>query len=266
MNGSGLPPALASGLAQRQIPMIDGLRAVAVLMVVVYHSGYEWVPGGLGVLMFFVISGFLITWLLLKENQKHGTVSLGRFYTRRSLRIFPALYAYCALALLILLIRHKPINWPQATAALLYYNNYYQALYGDPATAFSHTWSLGIEEQFYLIWPLLFLALRKNSMRLAGTAATLVVVVWGWRALLQFVWDVHQGYFYEAFDTRFDHLLIGCLLAVLLFYSWNAQFWRYVCGPWQLGISVVLLTVSVTLSSSMDRLIEIPLGSFFTLC
>ena len=85
-----LPPSLISGLAEPQLPMIDGLRAIAVFLVIFYHFGFEFVPGGLGVLIFFVISGFLITWLLLKENRKRGGISLKRFYARRSLRIFPA--------------------------------------------------------------------------------------------------------------------------------------------------------------------------------
>src|SRR5277367_3553464 len=77
--------ALASGLSQPKIPGLDGLRAIAVFLVIFYHFGFPWAPGGLGVLIFFVISGFLITWLLLKEHEKRGSVSLRRFYARRAL-------------------------------------------------------------------------------------------------------------------------------------------------------------------------------------
>lgn len=180
--------------------------------------------------MFFVISGFLITWLLLKENERKGTVSLKRFYVRRSLRIFPAFYAYAliVLSLLVLFSKHK-INWSQTAASLLYVGNYYQAILGDPNTGFSHTWSLGIEEQFYLLWPVLFLALRRRLGLLIKVTAFLIVTVWVYRFVLKFVFHVWQGYFYEAFDTRADHLLIGCLLALALFRSREHQVWGAIC-------------------------------------
>ena len=81
---------LRENLAKRQIPGLDALRAFAVLMVMAYHFGFTGIPGGYGVVAFFVLSGFLITWLLLKEQEATGTVSLRKFYIRRSLRIFPA--------------------------------------------------------------------------------------------------------------------------------------------------------------------------------
>src|ERR1035437_8048170 len=89
-----LPPALASALASKHLPAVDGLRAIAAFLVVFYHYGFQWCPAGLGVLAFFVLSGFLITWLLLKEEERFGKISLKLFYIRRGLRIFPAFYAY----------------------------------------------------------------------------------------------------------------------------------------------------------------------------
>jgi len=216
-----------TGLTQRHLPILDGLRAVAVFSVILLHAGLP-APGGLGVLMFFVISGFLITWLLLRENATYGEISLNNFYFRRFLRIFPAFYVYAALLICMSLIFRRHVLWAQAIASLIYANNYYQAIYGDPNTGFSHTWSLGIEEQFYLTWPALFVTLRRKKRTLVRVVTTLVLLAWLYRAALQFVFHVHQGWLYEAFDARFDHLLIGCLLALILFDSVrNARLARY---------------------------------------
>jgi peptidoglycan/LPS O-acetylase OafA/YrhL len=241
------PSSLASGLSRKHIPTLDGLRAVAVGLVITLHVGLP-SPGGVGVLMFFVLSGFLITWLLLAEDAVYGRISLRNFYFRRALRIFPAFYAYSGLALLILLALGKRIVWPQVWASLLYVNNYYQAIHGDPNTAFSHTWSLAIEEQFYLTWPALFIAMRRNVPRFVQLIAGLIVVVWVYRALLQFVFHFNQGWIYEAFDTRFDHLLAGCLLAVVLFRARDSAFWaRVLAKGWLLALTFASLVASVLL-------------------
>src|SRR5438270_11804150 len=121
-------PSLLEGLAQSHLPCLDGLRMVAVFLVVFYHFGFAAVPAGHGVLAFFVLSGFLVTWLLLKEDEKYGSISLRLFYVRRSLRIFPAFYVYWLLLTASLLIFHKQIIWAQAISSLAYVNNYYQAI------------------------------------------------------------------------------------------------------------------------------------------
>jgi len=225
---TSLPAELESGLKESQLAGLDSLRAIAALLVVISHFGIPFVSGGAGVLMFFVLSGFLITWLLLRENDEIGTVSLRNFYMRRSLRIFPAFYCYAAVLFAVVLIRHTTIVWPQAFAALFYVNNYYQALKGDPNTGFSHTWSLAVEEQFYVLWPLTFLLLRQNYRRMSQVLVAAILVIWVYRAALVFLFDVHEGYIYEAFDTRADHLLIGCLLAVALRIGLVPQFWNWI--------------------------------------
>ena len=127
-----LPVQLESGLKESQLAGLDAMRAIAAFMVVFYHFGIPLVSGATGVLMFFVLSGFLITWLLLRENDESGMVSLRNFYMRRSLRIFPAFYCYAAFLFGVIVIRHVRIVWPQTLAALFYVTNYYQALNGDP--------------------------------------------------------------------------------------------------------------------------------------
>jgi len=233
------PESLTSGLKLKYLPALDGLRAIAAFLVVFYHAGSELIPGGLGVLAFFVLSGFLITWLLLEEHERYGAVSLKLFYTRRTLRIFPAFYAYWFLVV-GLMVWSRNIHWPQAIASFFYVNNYYQALFGDPNTGLSHTWSLGIEEQFYLFWPAFFIVLQRVS-REKGLRILLrcIAVVWIYRWILHFVVRVNQGYIYEAFDARMDHLLCGCALAFALRTGSFSRLWN------RLGSSVLFSLATV---------------------
>ncbi len=228
--------------------MLDGLRAAAVSLVILYHSHLP-VNGGLGVLIFFVISGFLITWLLLKEHDKYGKISVRRFYLRRSLKIFPAFYVYAALMLLYTFVRHRHVLWSQVVASLFYFNNYYQAILGDPNTGFSHTWSLGVEEQFYLFWPVAFWIWKDRPFTLKRVLLTSILAIWVYRAVLQFGFHVHQGYFYAALDTRADHLLIGCLLAVVLWTDRSCNRLQRFCAPWQLGLTAFALFASAMLEA-----------------
>ena len=208
-------PDLGALLEQQHLPALDGLRAIAVFTVMVYHFGVAQVPGDLGVSGFFVLSGFLITWLLRQEYRASGTISLKRFYARRTLRIFPAYYVFVTFSFLVDHLRGE--HWPKALtlSAFGYVMNYYNALHGYPITSVAHAWSLAIEEQFYLLWPLAFLLLSRGGTRAlvrALVAAILAVVIW--RSYLYLVRDVGSAYVYDAFDTRFDNLAVGCLLAV----------------------------------------------------
>jgi peptidoglycan/LPS O-acetylase OafA/YrhL len=239
---SALPSELLSALRRREIPGLNGLRAIAVLLVILYHAGLP-VPGGLGVLIFFVLSGFLITWLALNEFADTGRMNLRQFYIRRALRIFPAFYTYAGLLLALLLITHKKIIWPQVIASLLYVNNYYQAVSGDPNSDFSHTWSLGVEEQFYLLWaPCLVLLLRKDHVFLF--LPTAITAFWGYRYILLAL-GTRQQYIYAAFDTRADQLLCGCLFAVVLFEGRWRKLIRILCFPATVGtVAAVLIALS----------------------
>jgi peptidoglycan/LPS O-acetylase OafA/YrhL len=237
---AALPLNLIQNLERKEIPALNGVRAIAVLCVVLYHAGLP-APGGFGVLIFFVLSGFLITWLLLKEFQKTGDLSFRKFYARRSLRIFPAFYAYSAFVLGLLIVTHRRIVISQAVASLLYLNDYYQAILGDPNTGFSHTWSLAVEEQFYLVWaPALLVLLR--SRKVLPTLVTAIGTLWAYRLILVLC-GVNQGYIYEAFDTRADHLLTGCLLAFLLFERKWARLFQVACRPWFICAVIIILVV-----------------------
>ena len=163
------------------LPGLDGLRAIAVLGVMVYHANHAWLSGGfLGVEVFFVISGYLITLLLVAEKERTGKVSLRQFWMRRARRLLPALYVMMgALAVYMVFFDRRPMGATRGdfVAGLLYVSNWFQIWVGQSYTAaeaFSplrHLWSLAVEEQFYLVWPLVMaLVLRRRADRLPRVA------------------------------------------------------------------------------------------------
>ena len=210
-DGSGFEAALAGG----HMPALDGFRAVAALSVLGFHAGYGSFMDG--VTSFFVLSGFLITTLLIRERADTGGTALGAFYTRRTLRIFPAYYAFAGASFALDCIFHNP--WPPGLAAATagYFVNYFNATHGHPSSSVAHLWSLGIEEQFYLLWPTLFMLLASRgtkTLRIGLTALIGLSVVW--RVILHYGFGLGKAYLYNAFDARFDNLAIGCLLAAVV--------------------------------------------------
>jgi peptidoglycan/LPS O-acetylase OafA/YrhL len=209
-------------IARKRLPALDGLRAVAVFTVILAHSelASRVVPGDLGVSAFFVLSGFLITRLLLREYESTGTVSKKQFYIRRTLRIFPAYYAFLLLS--YALDARAGQIWPaeRVITAVTYTVNYFNAFNHHPSTSIAHAWSLAVEEQFYLLWPVVFIGLAARGRR----AIVIGLSVMGlgavaWRSWLTLNAHVDVSYVYNAFDTRFDNLAVGCLLAVIVDYE-----------------------------------------------
>jgi peptidoglycan/LPS O-acetylase OafA/YrhL len=155
-------------------PGLDGLRALAVVAVMVYHANHEWLGGGfLGVEVFFVISGYLITLLLIGEHERRGRIGLGRFWLRRARRLLPALFVLLAGAAIYVAVFYRA---PQGqtrgdfVGAITYSSNWYEVVVGQGYTAaqafapLRHLWSLAVEEQFYLVWPLIMaLVLRRKD-------------------------------------------------------------------------------------------------------
>ncbi len=206
----------------RNIPSLDGLRAVSVLLVLASHmngvlaqklpSIPYWLYvfwGALGVQTFFVISGFLITHLLLKELNKTGTVNLKRFYFRRALRIFPPFYVYLAVALSLTLVGFFPGELRAFLVAGTYTWNYL----GTGSVLVEHTWSLSLEEQFYLLWPaaLVFLGARK-SVKLAVCVILLSPVS---RIVTYYLLPHQRALLNAMLHTGLDSIMFGCLLAML---------------------------------------------------
>ncbi|MGW2964599.1 acyltransferase family protein [Streptomyces sp. NPDC001220] len=219
--GRGFSSALRRG---GRVAGLDGLRTIAVVLVIVYHVEPDLVPGGsVGVDVFFTISGFVITRLLVAEWARTGRIGLWSFYRRRWLRLMPALLVMCAVTALLSVALSLPLfdgAWVAAVLAAGSVVNLVRAVdpgtYADLTAPLGHTWSLGVEEQFYLAWPLLLLVLlRRVSARavLAWVAALCVLPVL-WRTVL---WDPAATHrIYNGPDTRADQLLVGALLAVVM--------------------------------------------------
>lgn len=211
----------------RYTPALDGLRACAVTAVVMLHAGLGFATGGgLGVDVFFVLSGFLITSLLMQEYRDSGSIGLKRFYVRRALRLVPAL-AFM-LACVVTLAALEPFDLPPAfdlesvgagaAIAFLYLTDVTVAFTNESVGPFLHTWSLSVEEHFYLLWPLaLVLMLRRawTWRRLATTLAIAIVAISVWRVVV-FESGARTFHVLYGFDTQSDHILAGCLLAIIM--------------------------------------------------
>jgi len=205
-------------------PELDGLRGVAVLGVMVFHSGLI-VGGWLGVDLFFALSGFLISTLLLEEHAETGRIHFGRFYLRRALRLLPALVTLVAVLTLVLLAttsrEHRIYLALSVVAVLFYFANWVEP-FGIPlAWGFAHTWSLAIEEQFYLVWPITMAGLLHFVRRRVAISVIVVcsaILAFIYRMVLARAGASHIRLF-EGSDTHADSLLIGCSLAFLM--SWN---------------------------------------------
>jgi peptidoglycan/LPS O-acetylase OafA/YrhL len=175
-----------------RLPGLDGLRAIAVLAVVLYHLDVSWMPGGfLGVDVFFVLSGFLITTLVVEEIERTGRLGLRDFYLRRARRLLPALLVLLAvLSLLSLLVlpEERAELRRDVVAALLYVSNwsyvfteqsYFEAVGRPPLL--QHLWSLAVEEQFYLLWPAVIVVAMvagRRRVRLVALIAAVVSTIW----------------------------------------------------------------------------------------
>jgi peptidoglycan/LPS O-acetylase OafA/YrhL len=214
----------------RYVPALDGLRGLAVAAVVLYHAGLSWLPGGLlGVDTFFVLSGFLITGLLLAERRRSGRIDLRRFWERRARRLLPALLLLIVLVSVLVSTTGTAAQqerYPKdAFSALFYVANWrfafsHQGYFGaDAPSPLLHLWSLGIEEQFYLLWPVvLLLALRRGvraSRRVAWCSFGLALLSAGWMAVAAGVLHLSDDRLYYGTDTHAAALLIGASLAAL---------------------------------------------------
>ncbi|HEY8080693.1 MAG TPA: acyltransferase family protein [Acidimicrobiales bacterium] len=223
----------------RHLPALDGLRAFAVLAVLAYHLGFGWARGGyLGVDLFFVLSGFLITSLLLEEHEDNGTIQLAKFWGRRARRLLPALFCMVTLVMVYVVVegRYGQTAFAaafdlhalrlQAIATLLYVANWqdiisqhsYFAQFSAP-NPLQHTWSLSIEEQFYLLWPFVTLGLLAKGLRdrrRLGISVSVAIALAS-TALMAAMFEsgVDLSRIYYGTDTRLADLAVGTVLAWL---------------------------------------------------
>jgi len=200
---------------------LDGARGLMTLGVIVAHIHYAFYPGSIIFMdTFFMMSAYLITALLLKDWNKHGKLRFWNFYTRRFLRLFPALAVMLAVFALVvtLFLDRKAGHWFEIASAFFYFSNWTRAFGVEVPGYLGHTWSLSIEEQFYAIWPWLLLLMLSRfgiSTRVALILLAGSVVVSAWRIWL--AWHGAPVYrMYNGFDTRADALMLGCMLGFLL--------------------------------------------------
>ena len=231
--------------SKQRIASLDGLRAVSIFMVLCAHAlGYShmahwpaWFTrysawtigyGPFGVNVFFVISGFLITTLLLKEREKQGVISLRNFYIRRAYRILPAAYV---VTIAVAIVWHHRVRLSDVVCSLLYVQNY------NAHSTFSlgHMWSLAVEEQFYLLWPFLLNRFFRHRYRIVIGAMLIAPL---FRASAGWLGFHHQGL--EWFPAAMGALATGCLLALL---EGKAAEWLGRADTWFFPILIATLAI-----------------------
>jgi peptidoglycan/LPS O-acetylase OafA/YrhL len=229
-----------------RIPSLDGLRALSICLVVIGHSSGTVSAlsyhasmvlgligaGRLGVSIFFVISGFLITTLLVREQQATQSVSLKDFYIRRAFRIFPGFYAYWLVALGLTLLGYIHLSHTDLISAAIYVWNYVPR---KVDTWFlGHTWSLSVEEQFYLLWPFVL----KLSGPIRGKWAALAVVIAApfIRVATYFIFPSTRPRIGMMLHTRADSLMIGALLALVCLNADHLRILKRWAGSWLIPV------------------------------
>ncbi|HKD21816.1 MAG TPA: acyltransferase [Rhizomicrobium sp.] len=237
------------------VPSLNGLRATSVMLVLVTHTLGHAGLGNFGVLVFFVISGFLITRLFLAERKRSGAISLGGFYARRAIRLYPAILAY-TLLVVVAYATWAPARFDvaQPACALLYCENYlvtHREAFGPAITMpFAHFWSLSIEEHFYIVFPaLLLLALwlsrgRMKGVVWLGAAASVIplllrlLYVWLWPELLS---PRFGHYIYSRTETRFDAIAAGILIAAACETARGRAALRWLATPFPAALALATL-------------------------
>ena len=260
----------------RRLPCLDGLRCLSVLLVLISHSEdvshfpaalaaiTKWFPPGTtGVQAFFVLSGFLITYLLLREKQKHGDVSLKLFYIRRALRILPAYVAFLIVIGIIAAFAPLEISGSSWFALIAYLVNFMEV----PKIA-DHVWSLSVEEQFYLLWPFLFwFYLVKQNKPSRAFLVLLIPIILGPICRQLGAGNPHSVLFGEhSFFTHFDSLAYGCLLAFAFGFRAKNIESLMENKKWAVFIGALLLILipHVLIVVEALQVITIPLASSFS--
>lgn len=212
------------------VPSVDGLRGISILMVFIAHMGFERiVPGGLGVTIFFFISGYLITTLLIDEYNTYHNIDFKLFFTRRLLRLYPPLLFMLVLYGIYLIVSHANFYIAELWASLFYYENYY--FFNHPLHT-SHIckilWSLAVEEHFYLLFPPLFLILAKTPRFFVSALVFLLFIPLAFRIIGTMMYgnsgDITERYTYCLTHTRFDSIIYGCLASLLLHLNTSETF------------------------------------------
>ncbi len=202
---------------------LDGLRAISILIVLVSHFGFgNIVPGGFGVTIFFFISGFLITRLLISEQNKNsGKIDLKNFYIRRFLRLMPALYVFIFFVCILALFFNLKLYVLQILSACFYLVNYYDIVWEafdlpKRLVPWGHLWSLAVEEHFYLLFPLALTIFGKKHDNRIRFVSLLILLSAAWRLFGYEFLNFSDNRIYLATECRIENILWGSLLAILM--------------------------------------------------
>ncbi len=248
-------PATATHDREGRIAGLDGLRAVAVLLVILSHYGFNReVPGALGVTVFFFLSGYLITTLLLRETAEYGRLKKKDFYVRRFLRLSPELFCLLIMSGIGGIFYVGLPRMIDFVAAAFYFTNYYHIshLHGDiVGLRWPHLWSLAVEEHYYILYPLVFSLFWRNSNRFIVFLIGVCVLALAWRCTAIQI-GLPSGYTYVASEARIDSIAYGCLLALLS----HREGWRNYWERNWIAVQVVgfaLLALSVLIRDPFFR-------------
>ena len=259
------------------MPALDGIRAVSILGIMANHGGFAWAAGGvISVNVFFVLSGFLITMLLMKEWTRSGTIKLRAFWARRARRLLPALFVLLGgigiFALFFAPSGSQGSIRTDGLSTLLYFSNWHQILAGQSYFAqvsapspLLHTWTLAIEEQFYLVWPIVVVCVLKwtRSPRVLLVVAVLGVLASATEMALLFHPHLDPSRIYYGTDTRAQDILTGAALGILLFRQPTASSQRARKGlSW---MAVIAAAVFVWEWSKINGSVDFPYRGGFLL-
>lgn len=251
-SSTSLPYLRTISASYDHVPSLDGLRAVSIAAVLLTHFAMPRGPGGYGVFLFFIISGFLITRLLFAE-QSIREVSIKDFYLRRFFRLYPVLLVFTLFAISISYIRYQQLSLDEAFAALFYFSNFlivHKELAGETwiFEPFQVFWSLSVEEHFYLFFPVIFFFLRKPE-RIAILSAAVIVICTGARYLMASAYPdlVVTHYFGMLTQYRIDSIALGVLLAAMCEIPAGQRLVMLADRYWALALALVVLAAGFIL-------------------
>ncbi|HMD49395.1 MAG TPA: acyltransferase [Bryobacteraceae bacterium] len=246
-----------------RLPGLFGIRAISIALVLLYHLGSSALGPAFvahhmsGVNIFFVLSGFLITYILCREEDKRGSISLQTFYVKRFLRILPPLIPYLAVLAILASMGIVKVALSDLGYCLLFVRNVFPIPNFSGSTQTDHLWTLAVEEQFYLLWPLLMILLGTNRARLRFSAA-LVVFSPVWHIIAFRLAGGAQYVNHVRFDLMYDPILIGCCLALA---RREPRLLQYLRHPWLQGrwfpVAAIVALLGVLWTGRLERLIYV---------
>ncbi|GJD86188.1 acyltransferase family protein [Methylobacterium haplocladii] len=244
------------------IPSLNGLRAISIIIVFLSHTvNNKLFPGGFGVRVFFLISGFLIARLLYVEWQQKSSISLRSFYIRRFVRLYPLVIIYTAVILLIFAWRAPDqIVWQEPASALLYYANYYYSYLSQiggtsGSMPFGTFWSLSVEEHFYIFFPVMFVLLQGDPRRMVAASFALIVICLFLRCAVATIYPqlLPTHVFYFETQYQIDSIAVGVALASLCEYDEGRSFLKSLFSRPAIVLAVAMLVAGFAIRSEFFR-------------